>query len=105
MLMKRKITKQILFAWLLMFSIAPLGFVKEFHHHKSCDTGTCENHHEESAPDDCSICQFHLLPFEEPVIFHLDLYRTYTKINQAVYLCKGSFAEPFCYYLRAPPVL
>jgi len=102
--MKLYLRRQAIIAWLLLFTIAPMGIVKSFHTHES--KGIVDAHHHcNDSGCNCSICQFHLLPYVKPVTFHLTVHLVAQVRDIAEPVFRITQTTPYSYSLRAPPFL
>ncbi len=91
-------------AWLLLFTIAPMGIVKTFHVHET-EKSVTANQHSSGDACKCLICQFQLLPFVEASSFHLAIQEIAQSYERVVPICKIILKALPSYSLRAPPSL
>ena len=101
--MKLYLRRQAVIAWLLLFTIAPIGIVKSFHTHESGENSA--THHCSDSSCNCAICQFHLFPYEKPAVFHLTVHLTVHTVEAVTNIFKVTQIFFYSYSLRAPPLL
>ncbi|WP_321437433.1 hypothetical protein [uncultured Bacteroides sp.] len=101
--MKLYLRRQAIIAWILLFTITPMGIVKSFHTHESKEV--CATHHCNDSSCNCAICQFHLLPFVKPTTFYLNVHFVAQTRDVAERIFKVIKINPCSYSLRAPPYL
>jgi hypothetical protein len=101
--MKLYLRRQAIIAWLLLFTIAPMGIVKSFHTHEKGESSAA--HHCSDSSCDCAICQFHILPFIETSVFHLKVHQIVRPCETVARIFKVRKVALYSYSLRAPPYL
>jgi hypothetical protein len=95
--------RQLIFAWLLLFTIAPIGIVKTFHTHKLENTSNDTKHANDNDACNCSICHFELLPFIETSNSQFAVHLPVVYFEPVSYSYKVSSMTSQSPSLRAPP--
>lgn len=93
-------------AWLLLSILMPISVVKITHHHNSSISSSCEGTcgHNNTAQDNCLICQFVLSPFVPSATLSVSFIAELMAWEPAVYVNKDVPSDaPYFYQLRAPP--
>ncbi|WP_353334023.1 hypothetical protein [Bacteroides sedimenti] len=99
--MKLYLRRQAVIAWILLFSIAPMGVVKSIHTHE--EKGITATHHCDHSSCNCAICQFHLLPYVAPTLLQLTVYLVMHHQETTERTLRVTKVTPYSYLLRAPP--
>jgi len=101
--MKLYLRRQAIIAWLLLFTITPIGLVKSFHYHDAGEVSTA--HHCSGSVCNCDICQFHLFPYIKATVYNLTVHFVVRPYETIIRIFKVVKTTSYSYSLRAPPHL